>query len=547
MIGALGLCGLLAVHHQSVPQAALQEARVLTNGRFWTADSARPWVEAVAIRGGRIVGAGSRAEAIRVAGEGAPVEDLGGRLVVPGFIDTHTHFNRAGELLLGLNLLDVADDSGLRRKIAEAHARLPPGAWMVGGDWGAYALGSSWVPSRSLLDSLLGSRPALLNNWDRSVYVANAAALRAAGLDPAGHPGKVSGAELERVRAAIPRPSFAQRLAEARLALADLGRHGVTTIHDNTPPDALRLLQYLKARDSLTVRVCARPTLDRVAELAALGIETGFGDEWLKICGLKGFVDGIMGNSTARFREPYRHRPDSRGEWRSMMYPPGNLERWLRWADSAGLMPQVHAIGDLAVDTLLDFFEALIRERPSSRGERRFRVIHAQVVEPDDFDRFGMLELIAEVQPYHAIDDLRWMEERIGERARWAYAFRSLKRGGARLVFGSDWPGTNASWYPADPILGIYAAVTRQTLDGRPPGGWFPEERLTVQEALEAYTKDAAWAAYEEKWKGKLSPGFVADLVVLTENLLEIPPTRIKDVKVERTMVAGRWVYRAEP
>jgi predicted amidohydrolase YtcJ len=484
---------------------------------------------------------------MRLAGEGAAVEDLRGRFVVPGFIDTHTHFNRAGELLLGVNLLDVADDAGFRRRVSEAHARLPPGSWMVGGDWGAYALGSDWVPSRRLLDSLVGDRPALLSKWDRSVYLASAAALRAAGIDPSGHSGRVSGSELERVRAAVPVPSFEQRLAEARLALADLARHGVTTIHDNTPPEAMRLFQYLKERDSLSVRICARPTLDRVWELAALGIESGFGDSWLKICGLKGFVDGIMGNSTARFREPYRHRPESRGQWRAMMEPPGNMERLLRAADSAGLMPQVHAIGDLAVDTLLDLFERVMEGRVAPRRERRFRVIHAQVVEPDDFARFGALGIVAEVQPYHAIDDMRWMEERIGERARWAYAFRSLKRGGARLVFGSDWPGTNASWYPADPLLGIYAAVTRQTLEGEPPGGWFPEERLTVQEALEAYTKDAAWAAYEEEWKGRLLPGFVADLVVLSDNLFELAASEIKGVRVEGTMVGGRWVYRAEP
>ncbi|GBD31417.1 N-substituted formamide deformylase [bacterium HR33] len=544
ILAAVAVCALQA----GAPQVESQQRTlVLVNARFWTAAATVPWVEAVAIRGEWIVAAGSRQEVLRAAGGGAVVEDLQGRMVVPGFIDTHTHFNRAGELLLGVNLLDVADDDGFRRKVGEAHARLPDGSWMVGGDWGAYALGSSWVPSRRLLDSLVGDRPALLNRWDRSIYLASAAALRAAGIDPSSHSGQVSGVELERVRAAIPRPSFEQRLAEARLALADLARHGVTTIHDNTPAEAMRLFQYLKERDSLSVRVCARPTLDRVEQLAALGIETGFGDSWLRICGLKGFVDGIMGNSTARFREPYRHRPESRGQWRAMMEPPGNMERLLRLADSAGLTPQVHAIGDLAVDTLLDFFEQLIEERPAPRRQRRFRVIHAQVVEPDDFARFGSLGIVAEVQPYHAIDDMRWMEERIGERARWAYAFRSLKRGGALLVFGSDWPGTNASWYPADPILGIYAAVTRQTLEGEPAGGWFPEERLTVQEALEAYTKDAAWAAYEESWKGRLLPGFVADLAVLSENLFEIQPSRIKEVRVVRTMVGGRWVYRAEP
>lgn len=547
MIAFLTLAALYALRVEVSQLEAQERTLVLANGRFWTADSAVPWVEAVAVRGGWIVAAGSREEVLRAVGEGVEVEDLQGRFVVPGFIDTHTHFDRAGELLLGVNLLDVADDERFRRRVSEAHARLPSGSWMVGGDWGAYALDSDWIPSRRLLDSLVGDRPALLNKWDRSVYVASTAALRAAGIDPSVHSGRVSGEELERVRAAIARPSFEQRLAEARLALADLARHGVTTIHDNTPPEAMRVFQYLKERDSLSVRVCARPTLDRVEELAALGIETGFGDGWLKICGLKGFVDGIMGNSTARFRQPYRHRPETRGQWRAMMEPSGNLERLLRLADSAGLTPQVHAIGDLAVDTLLDFFQQVVEARPGRRRERRFRVIHAQVVEPDDFLRFGALGLVAEVQPYHAIDDMRWMEERIGERARWAYAFRSLKRGGAVLVFGSDWPGTNASWYPADPLLGMYAAVTRQTLEGKPEGGWFPEERLTVQEALEAYTKDAAWAAYEENWKGRLLPGFVADLAVLSEDLFQIPAAKIKDVRILGTMVGGRWVYRAEP
>jgi predicted amidohydrolase YtcJ len=442
-------------------------------------------------------------------------------------------------------LLDAADDATLARRVREADRRLPADAWMVGGDWGAYALESDWVPRRAHLDSLTGDRPALLNKWDRSQYLANAAALTAAGLDPTGHDGLLSPREVDRVRRVIPPPSFEQRLAEARLALANLRRHGVTTIHDITGAEQMRVFQHLAERDSLTVRVCARPTLDHWEDLAAVGIRTGYGNELLAICGLKGFVDGIMGNSSAMFREPYDHRPDTRGRWRAMMSPAGTMEELIRSADAAGLSPQIHAIGDLAVDTLLDMFAQAIRT--NGPRDRRFRMIHAQVVEADDFARFGELDIIAEVQPYHAIDDMRWMETRIGSRAEGAYAFRSLQEGGALLVFGSDWPGTNASWYPAEPLLGIYAAVMRQTLDGEPDGGWYPDERLPLEDALEAYTVNAAYAEFAESWKGRLAPGYAADLVVLSHDLFAVPPERIKDVRVLATMVAGRWVYRSEP
>lgn len=522
--------------------SAQDTALVLLPARVWTGAAAAPWAVAVAVQRGRVIAVGSAAEVRQAAGPAARTERFPGRLIVPGFIDTHTHFLRAGELLLGVNLLDVSDDAALARRVREAHGRLPEGSWMVGGDWGAYDLETPWVPRRETLEAITGARPALLSKWNRSQYLANAAALAAAGIDPAGHSGLLTPDEAARVRAVIPPPSFAQRLAEARLALKDLASHGVTTIHDITPADAMRLFQHLAASDALTVRVCARPTLDHWEELANNGIQTGFGNEWIRICGLKGFVDGIMGNSSAMFREPYRHRPDTRGQWRAMMSPPGAMERSIAGADSAGLTPHVHAIGDLAIDTLLDFYEAVAGGRDG--GQRRLRVIHAQVVEPDDFARFGRLGLIAEVQPYHAIDDMRWMEERIGDRARGAYAFRSLLEGGAVLAFGSDWPGTNASWYPAEPLLGIYAAVTRQTLEGRPAGGWYPEERLTVEESLRAYTWGGAYAAFEEQIKGRLAPGYVADLVVLEDDLTRIAPERIKDVRVLGTMVAGRWVYR---
>ncbi len=539
----LGLTTSLLFPSTARAQAPETGVRILHNAKFWTGDSTRPFVEAVAVRGAHIVAVGTVAE-VRAAVGDAAEEDQGGRMVVPGFIDTHTHFNRAGALLLGLNLLDVSSDSLFRVRVAEAHRRLPVGAWMVGGDWGAYDLKSDWSPRRALLDSLTGDRPALITKWDRTQYVANTAALAAAGLLLTNEIAPLTREEARRIEAVIPAPSFEQRLVEARLALSDLSRHGVTTIHDNTGAEQMRLFQHLARRDSLTVRVCARPTLDHWNDLAAVGVETRFGDEWVRVCGLKGFVDGIMGNSTARFRLPYDHIPGEVGRWRTMMAPPGNMEHLILAADSAGLTPQIHAIGDLAVDTLLDMYEMAIRI--NGVRDRRFRMIHAQVVEPDDFARFGALGVIAEVQPFHAIDDMRWMEDRIGPRSKGAYAFRSLKNGGALLVFGSDWPGTNASWYPADPLLGIYAAVTRQTVDGQPSGGWFPAERLTVQEALEAYTIAPAYAAFEEDWKGKLTPGYVADLAVLSQDLFAIPPSAIRDARVLKTMVGGRWVFEHE-
>ena len=286
-------------------------------------------------------------------------------------------------------------------------------------------------------------------------------------------------------------------------------------------------------------------TLDRLSiqwpHLAALGIRHGYGNEYLKIGGLKGFVDGIMGNSSARFYEPYLTTGE-RGSWREMMNPPGNLDRLLIGADRAGHWPQVHAIGDEAIDKLLDSYQSLIASDPTK--ERRLRIIHAQVLRSEQSAaRMAEMGVIAEVQPYHCIDDMRWMEERIGARSRWAYAFKTMHEAGVRLSFGSDWPGTNASWYPANPILGIYAAVTRQTLDGQPENGWFPEERIDVETALQAYTVNNAWAAGEEAVKGSLEVGKLADIVVLDNDILEIDPDTIKDTNVVFTILGGRVVY----
>ncbi|MDX1672909.1 MAG: amidohydrolase, partial [Balneolaceae bacterium] len=471
---------------QAVPgNGATQEAAdmILTGGKVWTGNVEAPAAEAIAVKDNRILAVGSVDEINNLSDSETVVMDLPGHFIMPGFIDNHTHFDRAGALLLGVNLLDVNSREALVREVKAAAERMPEGAWLRGGDWGAYAQwrknstgeagdgpAESFDPDRSLIDPVTPENPALLSKWDGSVFLANTLALERAGADCSWHgvecekgsmTGRISPEAAERIRAIIPEKSMEQRLAEARIALKRLRKHGVTTIHDITGARQLGVFRELKERDELTVRVYARPTLDKWDELAAVGIKHGFGDPMLKIGGLKGFVDGIMGNSSARFYEPYLTTGE-RGRWRDMMYPPGNMKKLLVGADSAGHWPQVHAIGDQAIDSLLNLYEYVIDH--NAPRERRFRVIHTQVLSgPDAARRMAEMGIIAEVQPYHAIDDMRWMEERIGERSRWAYAFRTLKDSGVLLSFGSDWPGTNASWYTSDPIMGIYAAVARQT------------------------------------------------------------------------------------
>ena len=540
---------------------------IITGARIWTGEQAMPRAEAVAVRGNRILAVGTTADVMRHRTARTQVVEMRGRFISPGFIDNHTHFNSAGALLLGANLLDVADEAGLVRRVREARDRMPAGAWLVGGDWGAY---EAWAqnstgqpqgaqqgraefrPHRSMLDSLTPNTPVLLSKWDRSAHLANGRALAIAGAtcewegvecENGRASGRLSSAAAARVRRAMPAKPLDQKLAEARTALAQLRELGVTSIHDITPPDQFEVYEELLRRGELTSRVYARPTLDKWEDLRAVGIRHGLGSDWIRIGGLKGFVDGIMGNSSARFYEPYLHSGE-RGSWRPMMEPPGNMQRLLLGTDSAGLWPQVHAIGDQAIDTLIDMFEHVMRT--NGRKDRRFRIIHTQVIRgPEVAQRMARLGIIAEVQPYHAIDDMRWMEERIGARAKWAYAFRTLHDAGVRLSFGSDWPGTNAAWYTANPMQGIYAAVTRQTLDGKPEGGWFPEQRVDLETALRAYTVNNAWAAGEEAIKGSIAPGKLADLVVLDRDPFGIPAQQLKDVRVLLTIVDGRIVHDA--
>lgn len=573
---------------------------VLLNGNIHTLDPEQPRVDALAIKGEWIVALGSTEDIWEYVGDETEILDLDGAFATPGFNDAHVHVQSTGALLIGVNLLAVHEPVAFVERIRAATTRLPEGSWITRGDWGAYeewqegstGEGGSparptdnqpFTPHRSLIDSITPNHPVLVRRFDGSMYLANTVALASAGitgetrppaggtieLDAAGEPtGILRGAAVALVTAVIPPISFEQRLTQVRAVLAEAGAAGVTTIQDITSAQQLAAYRELQRRGELTARIMIRPSLDNVVHAAALGISEGIGDDWLKFIGYKAWVDGIMGNSSAMFFRDYDHDPGNRGRLRTIMlpesvpgaamsmgvddhyssFPPGNLERLVDQAVDTRLPPHIHAIGTLGVRIILDVYQRVLTEHDLVHGDHRWRVIHAQVVRPEDMSRFGELNLVAEVNPYHVADDMRWMEERIGhERSRGAYAFRSLKEAGAVVIFGSDSPGTNAARYYLNPVYGLHAAVTRQTVTGDPAEGWFPDQRLTIEEAIEAYTKAPAWASFEEDIKGTVSAGKLADITVWGLDLVAVgrdDPARLLEAEVLYTIVGGMVVYR---
>jgi len=576
---------------------------VAYNGNIWTVDKENPTAEAIASYQGKFIYVGKDSGIQEYIGEGTEVMDLNGAFVVPGFYDNHVHFESTGRLLYGLNLLDVSNENLFIERIRDVHERYTKGTWIIGGDWSAYETwaegdvatqgkivnqddlyGNYFLPNKDMIDNFTEDRPVLVRRFDRKVYLANSFALELAGIsstssDPEGisvqrdENGEPTGALFNPVSGSvestvliqdnirklfneiIPDPSIEQRKAETLEAWKKMSSVGVTSYCDITSdPVYIDIYQQLRDAGEMTARVRYRPPLDKWQSMNDLGIKIGFGDEWIRFGATKAWIDGIMGNSSARFYAPYTHNPSSRGIWRDIMFPfersPDNpedmqsrLERLALQADANDIQLTVHAIGDEANGYLMDMLERIIEK--NGEKDRRFRLVHAQVMTDRDIQRAGDMDIVAEVQPFHTSDDMRWMEERIGnERSRGAYAFRRLWDSGAVVSFGSDSPGTNASRYYLNPLLGIYAAVTRKTLSGMPEGGWFPEEKLTVEEAIQAYTLNTAYAGFEEDIKGSIEIGKLADLAVLSDDLIKISPDEIKDVKVSMTIVGGKVVFR---
>ncbi|HZI62200.1 MAG TPA: amidohydrolase [Pyrinomonadaceae bacterium] len=570
-IALLSLILLLSVTTVHAQQPA---DLILHNGVVHTVDKNNSTAQAVAIKDRKFVAVGSDTDVLKFRGPSTRVIDLRGRFVVPGFNDNHVHFASAAQFL-EFNIMRAATQDQFVARAKDVISRLPKGEWIVGGYWGAYdewAAGSAgnqrrepFAPDMSLVNAITSDYPMFIRKFDDSQFAANEAAFRALKLDlnnpqapdveflkdsrgrPTGH---MRGRGAPRLfNSVIPRTfSRERRIQQTKNALAEIRKYGVTNVSDMSDDVQLDIYRELHRTGDLTVRIHFRPGLDRWKELADRGIKVGSGDEWIRLGALKGHIDGIMGTSSARFFEPYSHDPNSRGRWRPLMvnekgeFVEGKFLRYMLDADRAGLQLTVHAIGDEANNVLLNYLEELNNQ--NGKRDRRFRLVHAQVLAPADFKRLGQLAVVAEVQPFHLSDDMRWMEERIGrDRTKGAYAFKSIQSSGAVLSFGTDWPGTSASEYPINPMLGLYAAVTRQTVTGKPAEGWFPDERISIADAIKAYTYNTAYANFEETTKGSIEVGKLADLTVLSKNLLKVAPKEYLTTDVVYTIVGGKIVY----
>jgi predicted amidohydrolase YtcJ len=543
------------IQNQMLVAMGVKANLAIVNARVWTGDARRPWADAVAIAGERIVAVGSTAEIRKLAPAATRMIDAAGRMLVPGFIDAHVHFMDGGFGLTAVQLRDATTRDAFIRRIGDHAATLPAGAWMLQGNWDHQHWGGE-LPRRDWIDSVTPNTPVFVQRLDGHMSLANSAALRAAGVTR--HTRDVAGGEIVRDAAGEPTgilkdkatslvdrvvPDPLPHLEDAALdaAMTHVAAQGVTSVHHMGSVGSaeaswrhLDVFQRAHRAKRLRTRIYAVVPLSTWERLRDHVASNGRGDPWLRWGALKGFVDGSLGSHTAAMLAPFSDAPNDTGLF---VTPPEHLHAWTRGADQAGLHVIIHAIGDRANRTLLDMYERVGRD--NGPRDRRFRIEHAQHLARPEIARFAQLGVVASMQPYHAIDDGRWAEKVIGaERAQGTYAFRSLLDAGARLAFGSDWFVA-----PPTPLEGIYAAVTRRTLDDANPGGWVPEQRITVDDALRAYTSGAAFAEYMEGEKGMLARGMLADMALIDRDLTTVAPATIRAARIDLTIVGGRVVY----
>src|SRR5438477_5547001 len=547
------LLGTASANAQTRPAATL----IVTNANVYTVDKQHPKADAVAAIGDRVVAVGSSAEIDLWRGPDTKVIDAGGKLLLPGFDDSHVHFISGGAQLDQVQLNDAATPEEFARRIGAQAKKTSKGEWMLGGDWDETKWPKPQLPTKDLVDGLTGNTPIFVNRYDGHQSLANTAAMKLAGItaktpdvaggvivrDKSGNPtGIFKDAAMDLINKAIPPMSHERRMRAARRALEHAASAGVTSVQDMNPEFAdVAVYSELAEKGELTTRIYAVPMETEWRDQAKVGIRHSWGSSYLRLGAVKGYADGSLGSRTAYMFEPFIDDPGNRGLLSDEMHPPAAMRVRLMKADAAGLQLRVHAIGVHGFAVVVDFFGDI--EKEHGYHDQRFSIEHAQHMAEKDFERFAKLHVIASMQPYHAIDDGRWAEGRLGHaRSRYSYSWRSFLDHGVKLAFGTDWFVA-----PLNPMLGLYAAVTRATLDGKNPDGWVPEEKITLPEAVEAYTMGSAFAEFQENVKGSITPGKLADMVILSDNIFDVKPEAIRSVKVETTIVGGKIVYGGNP
>jgi len=522
------------------------------NGKIYTVNEKQPLAQSVIVEGNKILFVGSDIEAKQFIDSNTKVIDLYGKLMLPGFIDNHVHFISGGFYLLGIDLRPANSTTEFRTILREYVSKYP-NKWITGGYWDHEKWEVTDLPTKELIDEVVSDQPVFVDRLDGHMGVANSFALKLAGItketespegglivkDPkTGEPtGVLKDNAMYLITKHIPEPTADENYQALLAALDEAKKLGITSVQDITYGDALTAFQKAKDEEKLTCRIFTRWPIADYKDHVEKSIKAGFGDNLIRMGSLKAFADGSLGSSTAWFFDRYDQDTMTTGLAMDIITD-GSLEKWALDADKNQLQLSVHAIGDRANSYMLDLYEKIINKNP--KWDRRFRIEHAQHVRFEDIKRFAELGVIASVQPYHCIDDGVWAEKRIGaERIKYTYPFKSFLDAGVKICFGTDWYVA-----PLNPLLGIYAAVTRRTLDGKNPDGWIPEQKISVEDAIKCYTLNSAYASFEENLKGSIEPGKLADLIVLSDDILTIDPVRIKEAEVVMTVFDGKIIYK---
>jgi predicted amidohydrolase YtcJ len=525
----------------------------IINAKIWTVDENKPTAEAMAISGDKIIAVGTNGEINKIISNQTNIIDARGKLVLPGFIDDHTHFTNGGFQLLGINLRDAKSEDEFAERIRE-YANKNAGKWITGGDWDHELWKGANLPSKELIDKYTVNTPVFVTRFDGHMGLANSYALKLAKISK-GTPNPVGGtiqkdsktgeptgilkdAAMDYIWNILPAPSRQEKIKSIETALNYAKKLGVTSIQDVSSIDDIDCYREIEKNNTLTARIYSRIPISQYKYLVNKKIILDkSSNSLIKMGVLKAFADGSVGSSTALFYKPYNQDTTTCGLAMDILTN-GKLEEWGIASDKNKFQLSIHAIGDSANSLILNIFEKIVQTNPI--WDRRFRIEHAQHIHPKDFQRFKEMNVIPSAQPYHCIDDGQWVEKRIGhERCKTTYPFRTFLDYGIKLCFGSDWTVA-----PMNVMYGIYAAVTRRTLDDKNPGGWFPEQKISVQDAIKCYTINNAYASFEENIKGSITEGKLADVVILSEDILTIDPVKIWNVTVDCTILGGKKIYQ---